>query len=242
MAFPFMLLPFIIGTAVNAARTIGAASQTKRLRQDFERADAAVNPVDPAQTAFLNRLRAQEQRFRAGTDPSSAFAMQNVRQQGAQTQRNLLRAGGPGSVGNLLRAQQGVNQGIAQVGAQTAAQGNQLVGMQMGMTNLISNRLYDRQRELRNQALARWQQNRQDVQNAISGLTATMPDLASQTNWKANTPVQAGMNSSMPKANAPVNPMNVYGNSMKPFTPTQQSTMVDLPNAGQAPWWNTWGQ
>jgi len=188
MAFPFMLLPFIVGTAVNAARAIGAASKTKGLRQDFERADAAVNPVDPNQIAFINRLRSQEQRFRAGTDPSSAWAMQNLNQQDAQRQRNLLRAGGPGSVGNLLRSGQIAGQGAAQVGAQAAAQGNQLVGMQMGMTNLIADRVYNRQRELSNRALGFWQQNRQDVSNAISGITATLPDLASQTAWNKSAP------------------------------------------------------
>lgn len=91
-------------------------------------------------------------------------------------------------MGNLLRAQQGTSQGMAQVAAQTAAQGNQLMGMQMGMTNLISQRVYERQRELSNRALGRWQQNRQDVQNAISGITATLPDFASQTNWNKNAP------------------------------------------------------
>lgn len=176
----------LIGMGVNAVRAGIAAGKNKRLKSDFERADAGVNPIDPNQIAFLNRLRAQEQRFRAGTDPSSAFAMMGARNMGAQTQSNLLRAGGPGSVGNLLRAQQMTNQGIAGIGAQAAAAGNQLVGMQQGMTNLIADRVYNRQRELSNRALAMWQQNRQDVQNAISGITSTLPDMAMNTMWKQN--------------------------------------------------------
>jgi len=234
------ITPMLVGLGINALRGGIAAGQNKRLRQDYQQAEAGVQPVDPMQVAFLNRLRAQEQRFRAGTDPSSAFAMQNVRQQGAQTQRNLLRAGGPGSVGNLLRAQQGTSQGMAQVAAQTAAQGNQLMGMQMGMTNLISQRVYERQRELSNRALNRWQQNRQDVQNAISGLTATLPDLASQTNWSKN--VNPPMGSQGPKMNAPMNPMNVYGNSMKSPQRTPPIAMNPMESAGQNMWWNTWGQ
>lgn len=180
MAFPFFLIPI----AINAIRAGVSASKNKGLKRDFEKADAGVNPIDPNQIAFLNRLRSQEQRFRAGTDPSSAFAMQGVQQQGAQTQRNMLRAGGPGSVGNMLRAQQVTNQGAAGVGAQAAAMGNQLLGMQQGMTNLIADRVYNRQRELSNRALAMWQQNRQDVQNAISGITSTLPDMAMNTMWR----------------------------------------------------------
>jgi hypothetical protein len=220
MAFPWMLIPF----AVNAIRTGIQASKTKGLRQDFERADAAVNPVDPNQTAFLNRLRTQEQRFRAGTDPSSAFAMQSLNQQDAQRQRNLLRAGGPGSVGNLLRSGQIAGQGAAEVGGRAAAMGNQLVGMQMGMTNLIADRVYERQRELSTRALGQWQQNRQDVQNAISGMTATLPDLASQTNWNKNAPQDAAGGSGY--------------SPMVPNSPLQPPAPAFGPPAPQAPqWW-----
>jgi hypothetical protein len=217
-------------------------------------ADAAVNPIDPAQTAFLNRLRSQEQRFRAGTDPSSAWAMQNVNQQDAQRQRNLLRAGGPGSVGNLLRSGQIAGQGAAQVGAQAAAQGNQLVGMQMGMTNLIADRVYNRQRELSNRALGFWQQNRQDVQNAISGITATMPNIGSQTQWNKNAPTPQTMQNQIGQYASQFNPqMSRVGGQydaqmmqprqiMPQGAPAQQPVMANLPGAGQAPWWNTWGQ
>jgi hypothetical protein len=253
MAFPLMLIPMMVSTAVNAGRAIHAAGQNKNLKQDYLKAEGAVNPMDPMQMSFLNRQRAMEQRFRAGTDPSSAWAMQNVNQQDAQRQSNLLGAGGPGAVGNILRSGQIAGQGAAQVGGQAAAMGNQLVGMQMGMTNLIANRIYDRQREVRNQALARWQQNRQDVQNAISGLTATLPDMASQTNWVPNQGGQGGSNAATQKANAPMNPMNLVGNSLKPPTqpyapmvpnsPSQPSAPMYGPQAPQAPqWWVGGGQ
>jgi hypothetical protein len=225
----FTLLPFIIGTAVNAVRAGVSASKNKGLKDDFMKADAAVNPIDPNQTAFLNRLRSQEQRFRAGTDPSSAWSMQNLNQQDAQRQRNLLRAGGPGSVGNLLRSGQIAGQGAAQVGAQAAAMGNQLVGMQMGMTNLIADRVYNRQRELSNRALGQWQQNRQDVQNAISGITATLPEIGSQTSWNKNDSPKSISNS-----------MKVPGYSpMVPNSPLQPPAPTYGPPAPQAPqWWS----
>jgi len=187
----------IIGMGLNVARAGAAAFQNKGLKNDFMKADAAVNPVDPNQTAFLNRLRSQEQRFRAGTDPSSAWAMQNLNQQDAQRQRNLLRAGGAGLVGNILRSGQIAGQGAAEVGGRAAAMGNQLVGMQMGMTNLIADRVYNRQRELSNRALGFWQQNRQDVQNAISGITAMLPEIGSQTQWNKNASGMKGLDNSM---------------------------------------------
>jgi hypothetical protein len=256
----------IIGMGLNVARAGAAAFQTKGLKNDFMKADAAVNPIDPNQTAFLNRLRSQEQRFRAGTDPSSAWAMQNLNQQDAQRQRNLLRAGGPGSVGNLLRSGQIAGQGAAQVGAQAAAQGNQLVGMQMGMTNLIADRVYNRQRELSNRALGFWQQNRQDVQNAISGITAMLPEIGSQTQWNKNAPTPQTMQNQIGQYASQFNPqmsgfraggeydaqmiqprqimpqMTQPRQIMPQGAPTQQPVMANLPGAGQAPWWNTWGQ
>jgi hypothetical protein len=173
-----LITPMLIGMGVNALRTGIQAGKTKGLKSAYETAEAGVNPVDPNQVAFMNRLRTQEQRFRAGTDPSSAFAAQSIQQQGAQTQRNMMRMGGPGAVGNMLRAQQGTNQGMAQVGAQAAGMGNQLLGMQGGLVNLVAERTYDLQRDRRNQAMARYEQNRQDVWNGISGLTATLPGLA----------------------------------------------------------------
>jgi hypothetical protein len=179
-----LITPMLVGMGVNALRTGIQAGKTKGLKSAYDTAEGAVNAIDPNQIAFLNRLRTQEQRFRAGSDPTSAFAAQGVQQQGAQAQNNMLRAGGPGAVGNILRAQQGVNQGMAQVGATAAAAGNQLLGMQGGVINLIAQRQYDLQRDRRNQAMARYEQNRQDVWNGISGLTATLPGLAfpGQTN------------------------------------------------------------
>jgi hypothetical protein len=217
-----VITPMLVGFGINALRGGVAAAQNKGLKNDFMAADAAVNPIDPNQTAFLNRLRSQEQRFRAGTDPSSAWAMQNLNQQQAQRNNNILRAGGAGAVGNILRSGQITGQGAAEVGGRAAAQGNQLVGMQMGMTNLIADRVYNRQRELSNRAMARWQQNRQDVQNAISGITATLPEIESKTNWDKD------------------DPQKIPGYSpMVPNSPLQPPAPTYGPPAPQAPqWWS----
>lgn len=218
----------LVGMGINAVRTGIQAGKTKGLKSAYDTAEGAVNPIDPNQVAFLNRLRTQEQRFRAGSDASSAFAAQGVQQQGAQAQNNMLRAGGPGAVGNILRAQQGVNQGMAQVGVTAAAAGNQLLGMQGGVVNLIAQRQYDLLRDRRNQAMARLEQNKQDVWNGLSGLTATLPGLTfpGQTNMGVPKTTDAT------KVAPPMNTFKGY-NPMVPNSPLQPQ-----PQAPQAPaWW-----
>lgn len=237
-----MITPMLVGLGVNAIRTGVEASKTKGLKGAYDTAEAGVNPVDPNQMAFLNRLRTQEQRFRAGTDPSSAFAAQGVQQQGAQTQRNMLRAGGPGAVGNMLRAQQGVNQGMAGVGAQAANMGNQLLGMQGGVINTIADRVYDLQRDRRNQAMARMEQNRQNVWNGISGMTATLPGIAAgmggAEKFAPNTQTMTDqINASLPANRAMLS--NPYTPPV-PNSPMQPPAPMFGPPAPQAPsWWNT---
>jgi len=187
MPVPAALFP-AISLGYQGASMIAQGIQNKGLRRDYEKAEAGVNPIDPGQIAFMNRLRQQERAFRAGTDPSSAFAARGVQAAGQQTQQNILRAGGPGAIGQMLRAQQGVNQGMAGIGAQAAGMGNQLTGMQFGLQNMISERVYQRQRELRDQAMARFEQGRQNLNNMVSGTIATLPDMfASFTPRTTNT-------------------------------------------------------
>lgn len=169
-----------IGGVIGVLGGIAQGKEAKRLQKAYDQAEAAVNPVDPALVNHLSRLRQMERNFRAGTDPSSAFAAQQARGVGAQTQSNLLRAGGPNAVGQLLRAQAGTNNAMANIGAQAAAGADRMLQMQGGLIGSISDRVYQRQRELRNQALARVEQRRQDINNTLTGALGMIPQMAGQ--------------------------------------------------------------
>lgn len=169
-----------VGGAIGILGGISQGKEAKRLQKAYDKAEANVNPVDPGLTSYLGRIRQMERNFRAGTDPSSAFAAQQARGVGAQTQSNLLRAGGPNSVGQLLRAQAGTNNAMANIGAQAASGANQMLQMQGGIIGNIADRVYQRQRELRNQAMARMEQRRQDINNTMTGALAMIPQMAGQ--------------------------------------------------------------
>lgn len=165
------------GALIGGIAGFAQGQRAKKLERDYQAAEKAIQPIDPAQMAYLNRVRQQERNFRAGTDPSSAFATMNARNVGGQTMANINRAGGAGVVGNLLRAQSGTNQAIAGIGANAAGQANQLFMAQGGLINRMADRVYERQVELRNQALERSVSARQNIQNSLSGALAMVPGM-----------------------------------------------------------------
>ena len=165
------------GAGIGAITGLLQGQRAKKLERDYQAAEKAIQPIDPAQMAYLNRVRQQERNFRAGADPSSAFATMNARNVGGQTMANINRAGGAGVVGNLLRAQSGTNQAIAGIGANAAGQANQLFMAQGGLINRMADRVYERQVELRNQALERSVSARQNIQNSLSGALAMVPGM-----------------------------------------------------------------
>ncbi len=170
-----------IGTAIGAG--IGAISgffsgkEAKKLDKAYQAAEGAIPMTDSNQAAFLDRVRQQERNMRAGTDASSVYAMQNVRNAGIQSQNNFLRAGGQGQIGNMLRSQQLTNQGIAGVAANASAGANQMLQFQGSLIDNIANRVYNRQRELRNQAMERSVSQRQNIQNTLQGSLAMIPGI-----------------------------------------------------------------
>jgi len=93
-------------------------SNARKKMQAYEKAQNAIQPIDPNQVAFLNKLNRQEQFYRAGTDAASGFAMGNQNNALSQTQANLVRGGASGN--QLLRAQQVANMGQAAIGAAAA--------------------------------------------------------------------------------------------------------------------------
>jgi hypothetical protein len=174
--------------------------QAKKLDKAYQDSEKNIQVMDPLSMARLAQLRQQERNFRAGTDASSGFAAQQARNVAAQTQSNLMRAGGPGLVGNQLRSQQALGTTIAGIGANAASGANQILGMQGGLIDRLSERQYQRQRELRNIAMSRATAARQDINNQFAGALASLP--------------QMGMQFGGPKAAG-----GMSGSSFNPFTP-----------------------
>lgn len=169
-----------VGAGVGLLSGIFSGQQANRLERDYKNAEKALQPNSPDQLNFLNDIRRQERAFRTGTDPSSGFAMQNLRNAQSQTQANLTRAGGPGVVNNLLRSQAVTNQGFANVGANAADRANQLMQFRGGLIDNIQARQYQRQREIRNQAMERSAAARQNIQNTFQGALAMIPGMTAR--------------------------------------------------------------
>ena len=161
------------GIGLAAGRAKGRAQQG--LNKAYERAESAVQPVDPDQVAFLNRLRQQERFYRSGMDAASGFARQDQMNALAQTQANIARMGG--GINQLLQAQHAANMGQAAIGAQASRMADPMLTAQGNLTDLIAQRKYDYYQRQRDVAMARMEQGRQDINNMFSGALGTMPNL-----------------------------------------------------------------
>lgn len=167
-----------IGAGVGALSGMFQGQRANKLQKQYEQAEKNVLTETPEQLAYLNRVRQQERAFRTATDPSSAFAAMQARGVGAQTQANVLRAQGPGGVGNILRAQAGTNQAMGQIGANAADRANQMLNFQGQLIDNIAQRRIERTRELRNQAMERSVAAQQNIANMFSGALAMLPSMA----------------------------------------------------------------
>lgn len=167
-----------IGGGIGLLSGLASGAKANKLDKAYNAAEANIQEVDPNQAAFLQRLKQQERNFRSGTDASSAYAMQNVRNAGIQNQRNFLMAGGPGVVSNLLRSQQLTNQGVAGIGAYAASGADRTLQMQGGLIDNIAGRVNQRRQEIRNQAMERAVSQRQNNQNTFQGALAMIPGIA----------------------------------------------------------------
>lgn len=165
-----------IGAGLGLIGGLMQAGQQKKRMGDYQRAEAGVQPVDPNQVAFLNRLKQQERFYRAGTDAASAFARQDQGNTLAQTQANITRMGG--GINQLLRAQQQANYGNAAIGAQASGRADGMLSEQGNLTNMIAQRRYDFQQRNRDVAMARMEQGRQDLMNLFAGGIASLPQMA----------------------------------------------------------------
>jgi len=187
--------------AANAIRGIGQAKKAKGLEAEFQRLDKALTPVSPEQYAQLARTRQLERSMRLGTDPTSAMARQGLAGSLAQTQANLVRAGGgAGTVNALLRSQTGYGQGIGQVAAQAARGADQMLAYQGGLIDNIQNAIYGLQMKRRNYAQAVAAQMRQaatDSATAAIGSFAQAATMIPEMNKSA--PADGGQEKLLPK-------------------------------------------
>ena len=168
----------VAGAIIGGISGFMQGKNAQNLQKKYEAAEANVKTTDPMQMAYLQRLRNQERAYRAGADPSSAFAAMQARNVTAQTQANLLRAGGAGAVGNLLRAQAVGGQTMAEIGARASEGANTMMQLQGNIIDQITERNMQRQRELRDQALARAVGAQQDIRNQFQGSLAMLPGIA----------------------------------------------------------------
>jgi len=174
-----MLIGGPAGAAVGslAGGLVQNAAAGKKMGE-HDRLDNQIPLNDPMQQRFLGRLERQERHYRAGTDPNTALANRLAQQSGAQAQSNLVRAGGPGVVQNILSSQNVTNRGLAQSAADAAARADNMMGMQGQLTNMMAERRYDRQRYRRDLALMQGVQKQQDANNMMSSAVGMIPQIA----------------------------------------------------------------
>ena len=130
--------------------------------------------TDPAVTAHIERARRIEANQRAGTDATSAFSTNTVRNVLAQTQDNIRRAAGGNAatgISGALSAQNNANQSIAAIGADAGRRADALMGYQGGLITDQSRRKRELMEFTRNQAYAEYEARRQNISNTMqSGL------------------------------------------------------------------------
>lgn len=184
MAVPIGLVLMGASALAQGIRGISQGNKAKDLESVYNQREKEIEPVSPMLTSYLNRISQQERAMRAGTDSASAFARQGLSNALAQTQNNLVRASGPGAVNNLLRSQQGFNQGIAGVAAGASDRADGMLQYQGALTQNINQLMYNRQLKRRNMAQANWahmKQSSNDNLNSLFGIGAQiatmLPDM-----------------------------------------------------------------
>jgi hypothetical protein len=146
---------------------------------------------DAAQAAYLGRVRRQERQQRAATDPSSAFAAMNARDALAQTQSNLLRAGGASATQGALRAQNLTNNAFMGIGATAGQRADHLLQYQGGLIDNMAQRRLDLQKDNRNQLQREYVAGRQNLYNTFSQGLGMMPGIAANKMPTFNTGASA---------------------------------------------------
>lgn len=233
--FPFFLIPMAM-QAIGAGIEGGKAKKQNALA---DKLDKQIPLNDPVQQGYLNRLAQQERYYRSGADPNTGLANRLVQQSGAQTQSNLVRAGGPGTVQNLLSSQNVTNRGLAANAAQAAGMADNMLGMQGNLVNLMAQRRYDRMRYGRDKALMQGQQYQQNSNNFVSSILGTpgtvaggMAESGATAGTKATTPttptagvpLRSAQNTSFPQNNF-IQPLMASQTAPMPYADPSNLTM-----------------
>lgn len=173
-----------IGTGVGAGIGLisGLMSGMENDKARKKAQGAANIPLeDPAQVAYLSRVRRQERQQRAATDPSSAFASMNARNTLGQTQANILRASGGNAaqgIQGMLNAQNNTNQAIMGIGATAGQRADNMLQFQGGLIDNIAQRRLDLQKENRNLLQSEYVAGRQNLNNTLSQGIGMVPGIA----------------------------------------------------------------
>lgn len=165
----------LLGAAIGASEGSGVGAARRRSQNASQ-----ISPVDPVQNWYLNRLQQQERQMRAGTDATSAFASRNAMNVLGQTQANILRASGGNAlsgINGLVRAQNATNNAMQGIGAQAAANANNLLMAQGGLIGDMSQRRLRLAEYNRNKLYSEWVNKQQNLNNASAGAIGTMPSL-----------------------------------------------------------------
>lgn len=144
-------------------------------KKAYENAENAIPLVDPAQEAYLAKVRQRERELRSGTDMGSALSRQLLRGNVSQTQANLLRSNSANAANNLLRSQRMAAIQGGNITAAGQAGADRMAELERRMVDTIAERTYARQRQRRDQALMDYVYAEQDANERIGGAIAALP-------------------------------------------------------------------
>jgi hypothetical protein len=128
--------------------------EADKYRKQYESAMKDIPLKDPMEVAQLDAAQRRRAALEAGMDPMTGMQRRSIENAGAQTMSNIVRSGG-NNVSSILRGQQAINSGIANVGAQASTRADQLFAMEGMLTKDIADRAYRRQMS---DAQIKWQE------------------------------------------------------------------------------------
>lgn len=174
------------GAVLGGISGLISGQNANKRQADFQKADRGLSPYDPMQMALLEKIRSQRRMFQMGTDPTTAYRNRLAMNTGATTAMNVERAGGPDAINGLLRVQNNTNSAVQSNGAAGANYGQELLGMEGALTNHLADYAQNLQMQRRNEALARSEQARQDINDRFTASLGAIPGIASH--YKVNNP------------------------------------------------------
>lgn len=157
----------------------GAAgrAQANKLENAAAAAEKAIPMYDPHQLSLINEVDRTRRAFQAGTDPHTSSATRSLLQTGSTVGGNVLRAGGPDVIQNLLRSQSATQQAIGKVAAGTAGAANDLLSLKGRLVDNAAERVYGQQRRRADDLLARAARSRQDANNNMLAGVPFLPQI-----------------------------------------------------------------